>query len=612
MELTLLCTRCGSRFESGALFCPHDGVKLVSVKDSPDPLIGTVLLDQFRIEEPIGSGGMGTVYRAHQSSVGRDVAIKVLRPEYLENPDVLRRFEREATIAIRLDHPNLVRVFLTGQLPDGRLYIVMEYLEGRSLAELLDAEGLLSIDRSLGIILKLCAGIHAVHEEGIVHRDIKPENVFLVRRGDDNDFVKVVDFGIARMLEGGSTVTTQPGRVFGTANYISPEAAVGEPIDRRSDVYSVGVLSYQLLCGELPYQDLSPSAMLMKHVREPAPDLRTKGEGARVPDAVAEVVMQAISKDRRSRPSGVTEYVEALAEASIDEGFLEHGHQLLLGTMWSGGRSLASVLGKKSTPAPPMPPRKSQIPPEDEALLSIAPDPFGAAAELTVPRRGMRLVVWSAAAAVLLVVTAAVSFGLRLQDTVPDPSPRSATETLQDAQYERLARQARAALDAGNFMGPPGANVLELTARMLTLRPEADEPNLIREQAVGVLASRAKNAEARNDAAQARELYGAIQVLDPGNSGAARYLNGTPKPAQRPPGPAPKPEATATPKTTPKPKTTPAPPSPTAPVPPPTRTSPAPPVEQPAVVDVPSTAPVAKEDEGIDWTPPADFVEDSP
>ena len=232
-----ICLRCGSKFGSKADYCPHDGTRLINDDEVPDSLIGTVLLEQFRIDSLIGTGGMGTVYRARQTTVGRDVAIKVLRLELARDENAVLRFEREAQLATSLDHPNLVQVFLSGRLSDGRIYIVMELLEGRSLANELDEHGVLSVERALVMIMKLCAGLSAVHAKGIVHRDIKPENVYLVRRGNDEDFVKLVDFGISRTLDTETmSRESQRGRVFGTAAYISLEAATGEPTDRRSDI----------------------------------------------------------------------------------------------------------------------------------------------------------------------------------------------------------------------------------------------------------------------------------------------------------------------------------------------------------------------------------------
>jgi serine/threonine protein kinase len=393
-----ICLRCGSKFGSRAEYCPHDGSLLVTDDEIADPLIGTVLLEQFRIDEQIGTGGMGTVYRAHQTTVGRDVAIKVLRSELARDEQAVFRFEREGRVAISLDHPNLVRVFLSGRLKDGRLYIVMELLEGRSLADELDREGVPSLERVLIMIMKLCAGLGAVHAAGIVHRDIKPENVYLVRRGRDNDFVKLVDFGIARVLEGegiGPT-TTQNGRVFGTATYISPEAATGEDTDQRSDIYSMGVLSYQLLTGELPFEGKTAGAVLMQHVHQDPPLLQTVGRGAQVPDDLAGVVMRALSKDPGARQQSLAEFLNALSEAAGQAGLLDDARALLFGTIWgedlaAPGSYLAELLGSSAPPGSPSAMAATQPvqvgrDPEEEALLSSAPQPFGTTAyDLVAP-----------------------------------------------------------------------------------------------------------------------------------------------------------------------------------------------------------------------------------
>lgn len=386
-----VCLRCGSKFLSQAEYCPHDGSPLVTDHEIPDPLLGTILLEQFRIDAQIGTGGMGTVYRAHQTTVGRNVAIKVLRQELARDEQAVLRFEREARLAIALDHPNLVRVFLSGRLADGRLYIVMELLEGRSLAEELEERGPPSLGRAVILLMKLCAGLGAVHAAGVVHRDIKPENVYLVRRGRDEDFVKLVDFGIARVLQAdGDATTTQSGRVFGTATYISPEAATGEDTDRRSDIYSLGVLAYQLLTGELPFEGSTAGAILMQHVHREPPPLRSKGRGGQVPDDLAMVVMRALRKDPDTRQQSLAEFLDSLAEAAGRAGLLNDARTLLLGTVWGDelavpGSYLADLLASSSPPGAPAAFADTRLAaftrdPDEEAFLSSAPKPFGTTA----------------------------------------------------------------------------------------------------------------------------------------------------------------------------------------------------------------------------------------
>ncbi len=415
-----VCLRCGSKFVHEAQYCPHDGSLLLADDEIPDPLIGTVLLEQFRIDEQIGTGGMGTVYRAHQITMGRDVAVKVLRQELARDGQAVARFEREAKLAISLDHPNLVRVYLSGRLPDGRLYIVMELLEGRSLADELDHFGAPSIERAVLLIMKLCAALGAMHGSGIIHRDIKPENVYLVRRGRDEDYVKLVDFGIARVLqaESGAPTTTQNGRVFGTATYISPEAATGDETDARSDIYSLGVLAYQLLTGELPFEGSTAGAILMQHVHQAPPPLRTKGKGAEVPEGLARIVMRALSKDPAERHQSLAEFLDAVAEAASRAGLLRDARPLLLGTVWGDellapGSYLADLLSSSNPPSAPAavsetPPAVFVRDPREEALLSSAPKPFETTAhDLAVVRRSKRRKrgwLWTSIAMVALVL----------------------------------------------------------------------------------------------------------------------------------------------------------------------------------------------------------------
>ncbi|MGB5348375.1 MAG: serine/threonine-protein kinase [Polyangiales bacterium] len=438
-----ICLRCGSKFGSRSEYCPHDGSLLVTDADIADPLLGSILLEQFRIDEQIGTGGMGTVYRARQTTVDRDVAIKVLKPELARDEQAVFRFEREARLAISLDHPNLVRVFLSGRLGDGRLYIVMELLEGRSLAEELEQNGLLTLERALILIMKLCAGLGAVHAAGIVHRDIKPENVYLVKRGRDEDFVKLVDFGIARVLEadGIGPTTTQSGRVFGTATYISPEAATGEETDQRSDIYSLGVLTYQLLTGVLPFEGKTAGAVLMQHVHQEPPLLDTKGRGVEVPNEVARVVMRALSKDPDSRQQTLAEFLDSLAEAAGNAGLLHDARALLIGTIWgeelaAPGSYLGELLGSSAPPSSPSPlaatlPVAVTRDPDDEAFLSSAPRPFGTTSHelptVTRPKRRKYGWLW-ASLGVLAFVFGIVVVGTWWSERAPrsvadDPKP---------------------------------------------------------------------------------------------------------------------------------------------------------------------------------------------
>lgn len=317
-EFVKRCRGCGARFSASVDFCPNDGTRLETIDE--DKYLDKELLGQFRIEAKIGAGGMGVVYRAHQRNVERKVAIKVLHEDLTRDPEAVRRFQREAQVAASIDHANVVRVLLYGELPDGSGYIAMEFLEGTPLVDVLLAERTLGLGRAIHITAQVCAGVGEAHARGIVHRDIKPENVMLTRRGADPDFVKVLDFGVARILQGDGSGVTQTGLVFGTARYISPEGASGDATDARSDVYSIGVMLFQMLAGEPPFDGPTPVAVMMQHLQEPAPDVRSRPASRDVPSPIAEVIARAMSKHPEDRFDDARELRTALLRAAALAG----------------------------------------------------------------------------------------------------------------------------------------------------------------------------------------------------------------------------------------------------------------------------------------------------
>jgi serine/threonine protein kinase len=324
-----VCSKCGKTYAPDVIFCPKDGTPLGTSKTevAEDPYIGVDVAGQFRIEQLVGIGAMGRVYRAHQKGIERQVAIKVLHRELLRNQTVIGRFHREAKVASRLTHPNVVQVLMTGQLDansgdvGGEAYLVMEYLDGISLRSALGASGgALPMPRALHIILQVCDAVGEAHDQGIVHRDLKPENVMLVRRGDDKDFVKVLDFGVARIDWADSTVATQAGAIFGTARYISPEGAQGETVGPPSDVYAITTMLFQCLSGATPFDGESPVAILVKQTSEPAPDVRDIARSSYVPDPVAQVIAENLVKDPAARCADARTLGRALVEASRTSG----------------------------------------------------------------------------------------------------------------------------------------------------------------------------------------------------------------------------------------------------------------------------------------------------
>ncbi len=293
-----VCPRCGLKTDDDAKFCPRDGSLLEAA--TGDPLLGRVLMGQFRILEPIGKGTAGTVYLAEQLHMDRMVAIKVLNPELSANPQVVERFRREAKAVARLSHPNVITVHLTGRTEDGFSYLVMEHVAGKDLDTLLQEEAPLPLTRALRIAIQIAEALGDAHAHGIAHRDLKPANIKISARRGNPDFVKVLDFGIAKILqEGTEGKLTKTGTVFGTPYYVSPEQASGAKVDHRTDLYSLGVIFYRMVTGRLPFESKSGLEVLIKHIREePPPPRRFR------PDLPAEVeafILKALAKKPEER-----------------------------------------------------------------------------------------------------------------------------------------------------------------------------------------------------------------------------------------------------------------------------------------------------------------------
>ncbi|MDQ6849513.1 MAG: Stk1 family PASTA domain-containing Ser/Thr kinase [Actinomycetota bacterium] len=272
---------------------------------------------RYELGELIGYGGMAEVHRGRDSRLGRDVAIKVLRPDLARDPSFLNRFRREAQAAAGLNHPSIVSVYDTGEdsTVDGAIapYIVMEHVEGRTLRDILKAEGRLPVRRAMEIAADVCGALDFSHKNGLIHRDVKPANVMITEAGA----VKVMDFGIARAIADNSATVTQTANVIGTAQYLSPEQARGESVDARSDVYSTGCLLYELVTGVPPFQGDSPVAVAYQHVRENA-----STPSSRVPElprALDSIVMKALAKNQLNRYQSAGEMRTDLQRALADQ-----------------------------------------------------------------------------------------------------------------------------------------------------------------------------------------------------------------------------------------------------------------------------------------------------
>ena len=288
------CPVCGKQYSDTSTLCPIDAAVL---QRTVDPLIGQTLADKYLIEELIKSGGMGSVYLGKHVLMDKRVAIKVLRPSLAMDGDVVARFSREAKAASRISHPHAVSVTDFGESENGIVFLVMEYLDGRTLKEIIKSEGPMALDRVVEIVRQVAGALDAAHQQGVVHRDLKSDNI-LLSQTNGSDWAKVLDFGIAKIqqAEGAHDVDiTAANLVIGTPQYMSPEqCSQSGPIDARSDIYSFGIIVYEMLAGRVPFTGESPTVIMMKQVQDPPPSiLEARPE---LTPGVAQVIFKALAK----------------------------------------------------------------------------------------------------------------------------------------------------------------------------------------------------------------------------------------------------------------------------------------------------------------------------
>jgi len=338
------CAKCGATYGGDVLFCPADGTPLTSrpVAAEVERFVGRSLPGDVTLESLLGVGAMASVFRGRQAGLERDVAVKILHRELVDNALLVARFRREARAAARIRHPNVVEVVAMGTLESEggsdlpQPYLVLEYLDGMTLRSALSAAGgALPLTRALGIVLELCDAVGEAHELGIVHRDLKPENVMLVRRGDDPDFVKLLDFGLSRWGDAEAGLETHAGAVLGTARYLSPEGARGETVGPAADVYAIATILFQCLAGRTPFDGDRPVAILVKKTHEAAPLLASFERASAVPEPIRSLVARSLSREPAERPRDARALGQELGRAArscnLDESEL-FARPTLLGT----------------------------------------------------------------------------------------------------------------------------------------------------------------------------------------------------------------------------------------------------------------------------------------
>lgn len=313
------CEQCNRQFPDHMVFCPFDGDILEA--EVEDLLIGRVIDGKYRLEEKLGEGGMGTVYKAKHVLIQNELAVKVLHSSLVADRHAVARFQREATAAARIKHPNAVGVTDFGRTEDEIVYIVMELFVGQSLRDIIENQGPMPIERTVNIIRQVCLALDAAHRSGVIHRDIKPDNI-VIEQGPQGDLVKVLDFGIAKLKDGPSGESggrlTRQGVIIGSPHYLSPEQCQNAELDARSDIYSLGIVLYEMFTADVPFKAPTPIAVAMMHATEtPAPVTEKRPD---LPKSLELLIMRALEKDPNQRQQSALDLAQDLDRACLEIG----------------------------------------------------------------------------------------------------------------------------------------------------------------------------------------------------------------------------------------------------------------------------------------------------
>jgi len=309
-----ICPVCSTEYADDVKFCPNDGQTLRSAAPASD-LVGQVVADRYHVVKKLGEGGMGQVYLAEHVKMGRRSAIKVMNPAMVHDPDAVARFNREASNASRITHPNVCAIYDFGETPDGLIYLAMEFIEGEPLTDLLEREGALAVPRATAIFLQTADALQAAHDLGIVHRDLKPDNIMLSRKKGGGDTVKVVDFGIAKAVGGDQAgqKVTKTGLVVGTPEFMSPEQLSGDTLDGRSDLYSLALVFYRMLIGKLPFEATSVQETMIKRLTDEPTKLAEARPDLSFPPGLQPVLDTALARTPMERYQSVAKFAADVA-----------------------------------------------------------------------------------------------------------------------------------------------------------------------------------------------------------------------------------------------------------------------------------------------------------
>jgi serine/threonine-protein kinase len=439
------CPTCQASYPNTYTVCPADGNPLQEIGTWTE---GSVLRGKYRLLAKVGQGGMGSVYKALHLAFDEMRAIKVIAPELLTDELFVKRFKHEAVITRRLQHPNAVRVDDIDEAEDGRPFIVMEFIEGKSLKKLIREEGPLPFLRVCSIIKQSASALEAAHKLGMVHRDIKPDNIALVDT-PEGEMVKVLDFGIAkvkeaRMGEGAGLTLTGAGVVIGTPQYMSPEQAMGkrgDDLDGRADLYSLGIVMYQMLSADLPFRADTTMEMLLAHMQKAPSPIREAHPELQVPESVASLTMRLLEKDRDKRPASARVLIQEIEKIEQEMSSPAKTRILTKDEMMraaeaggpSGSNRGSAAAAPARPPAPPAPPPQAVRPvepPKPAPPPVVRPQPQVIAAPLRAKRPESRWGLW---VALIVLLVGIGGGGLYIATRPSASSPESAPSSSQPA-----------------------------------------------------------------------------------------------------------------------------------------------------------------------------------
>ena len=432
--------------------------------EAADPMVGKVLNGKFKINSMLATGGMGTIYRGEQLPLGRPVAVKVLIPNVTSrqlDPNVHKRFFLEASILAKLQHPNIVTVFDYGRMEDAegeRYFMAMEFLEGETLFRRVRRMGRLPPQDAMRIAKQIARGLREAHKQGVVHRDLKPSNIMLCSGEDGDEAVKILDFGLVKVLSDDSEELTQQGAFLGSPRFMSPEQISHGKVDLRTDMYSLGIILYQMLCGKVPFESDKSIQILMAHLQQPVPRMKERNPEVEVPEPLEALVMRCLSKDPDGRPSTMDAFVQQLGECArsigVSGGFTQAVESLSGITSFRAG-TLKALKEAETLPASAAEDPsgvsgagtlRTSSPGEKAVATAAAPEPTGS-------KKGPLLAV------VGLVAVAAVGAFIFLGKKDPPPAPTPAATQAPSAAPAPEKRAGSYTLMVEST--PAGASVIE-------------------------------------------------------------------------------------------------------------------------------------------------------